>query len=320
MKKRLILFVCSFAAIYVFNFFIPRLMPGDPFAYTSSVSGEDLEGMSQEQLEIMRAYYNLDKPLGQQFKDTLSRNLKGDLGQSIYYKKPVAQVLGERLPWTLYIMFSSLLLSLLLGCGLALWCVRRRKADRFFYPLLSVFGEIPAYLVGILLLFLVAARVSWIPLSGNLTPFMKYDSFSQQLGDILLHSLMPLCAMVLTTLPQFFFTARASFLDIIQKPYILTARSKGLSEGRIRLFYILKNAARPIVARLFLSVGAAIGGTILIENVFSYPGLGRVLREAVLYRDYPMIQGVFLLSAGLTLVSLLIADLINAHSGGRAEQ
>ena len=208
-------------------------------------------------------------------------------------------------------MGGTLALSLVIGVGLALWCVRRRWADRVLYPVLSALAEVPPFLTGVLLLFLVAARVAWIPLSGAYTAFAEYGSIWARLGDILVHSLMPVAALTLVTVPRFFFTARASFLTILEKPYLTHARAKGLKEGRIRTRYILRNAATPIVARLFLSVGGAVGGTILVENVFAYPGLGTVLREAVQYRDYPMLQGVFLLSAVLVLVSLAAADLVN---------
>ena len=313
MRKRILIFIGSFLVIYVFNFFLPRLMPGSPFLYASSVSGEDSTvELSAEQIEMMEAYYGLDKPLWEQFTDTVSRNLRGDLGQSIHYKRPVAEILGERLPWSLLLMGSSLLLSLVIGTGLALLSVRSRRWDRVWYPVQSVLAEIPPFLLGLLLLFFLAAQVGWLPLSGGATPFARYDSWLQQAGDVALHALLPVLALTLVTVPSFYFTARAGFLEILRRPYLLTARAKGLKEGRIRRRYILRNGAAPIVARLFLSVGAAVGGTLLVENVFAYPGLGTVMREAVRYRDYVMIQGVFLLSAAVVLVSLLLADLVNA--------
>ena len=145
------------------------------------------------------------------------------------------------------------------------------------------------------------------------------DGLWQRLGDILVHSLMPVCALTLVTVPKLFFTARASFFTILGRPYLTNARAKGLTAGRIRTAYILRNAATPIVARFFLSVGGAVGGTILVENVFAYPGLGTVLREAVQYRDYPMLQGVFLLSAVLVLLSLAAADVVNRRLDGEEE-
>ena len=273
----------------------------------------------EEQKELLRAYYGLDKPFFPQLRDTIVDNLHGDFGQSIHYKRPVADILLERLPWSLWIMGSTLALSLLLGVALSLLCVRRPWVDRALYPVLSALAEVPPFLTGVLLLFLVAARAAWIPLSGAYTPFAQYDGLWQRLGDILVHSLMPVCALTLVTVPKLFFTARASFFTILGRPYLTNARAKGLTAGRIRTAYILRNAATPIVARFFLSVGGAVGGTILVENVFAYPGLGTVLREAVQYRDYPMLQGVFLLSAVLVLLSLAAADVVNRRLDGEEE-
>ena len=212
MARRILLLLLSCAAIYLLNFFIPRLMPGDPFDYTASGSGEDVAVVyTQEQKELLREYYGLDKPWPQQLVDTVVRNLHGDLGQSIHYKRPVADILLERLPWSLWMMGASLLLSLILGVGLALVCVGTRHGHRILAPALSALAELPPFLTGVLLLFLVAARVAWIPLSGAVTPFAQYSSLWQQLGDILLHSLMPIAALTLVTCPKFFFTAWASF-------------------------------------------------------------------------------------------------------------
>ncbi|MBM6896313.1 ABC transporter permease [Pseudoflavonifractor capillosus] len=312
MVRRIVMLLASCTVIYLLNFFIPRLMPGDPFDYTASGSGQDVSDVyTQEQKELLRAYYGLDQPWLQQLENTLVRNLHGDLGQSIHYKRPVSDILLERLPWSLWMMGCSLVLSLLLGVGLALLCVGTGKGRMVLSPVLSTLAEIPPFLTGVLLLFLVAAQVPWIPLSGAVTPFAQYASLWQRLGDILLHSLMPILALTLVTFPKFFFTAWASFSSVLHQPYMTNAKAKGLRRRRVWIFYLLANSIAPIVARLFLSVGTTVGGTILVENVFAYPGLGTVLREAVTYRDYPMIQGVFLLSALLVLVSLTLADLCN---------
>lgn len=313
MKKRAALFIVSFLVIYIFNFFIPRLMPGDPFVYTSSVAGEDMNvEFSKEQVEEMRSYYGMDKPMGAQFLDTVKKNLAGDLGLSIHYKKPVADVLKERLPWSLSIMGAALAMSLTIGTGLALFGMQRKYFDKAVYKIFSALTEIPAFLIGLLLLFLVASRVSWIPLSGGAVPFARYESFWEKAADLFVHALLPVLSLVIVMTPRFYFTARASFLEVMSKPYLLNARAKGLKERRIRWSYIFKNGMTPVVARFFLSVGTAVGGTLLVENVFAYPGLGIVMREAVRYRDYVMIQGFFLLSATVVLVSLFLADVINA--------
>lgn len=313
MRRKFTVLILSFLVIYLFNFSIPRLMPGDPFEYTSSDSSENTDAeMSAEQKEYMRAYYGMDKPLHEQLLNTIKGNLRGDFGLSIHYKRPAVDVIQERLPWTLFIMGATLLISLVVGVFLALWCIRRPKADRVVFGICSLVTEVPSYLIGVLLLFLVAAKVKWIPLSGAVTAFAKYENTWEWLWDVLVHALMPVTAMCVFTIPKFYFTARASFLSILQKPYLLNARAKGLKERRIRWRYIFVNGITPVLARLFLSVGSTVGATMLIENVFAYPGLGTVMREAVKYRDYVMIQEIFLLSTVMVLLSLFAADLLNS--------
>ena len=320
MKRRGRWLLLSFLVIYLVNFLIPRLMPGDPFSYTSSVSGDDLDtGYSAAQIEQLQAYYRLDQPLALQLLDSTVRALHGDLGESIHYKQPVTAVLAQRLPWSFGLMAVSLALSLALGAALALWAARRPAADRVFYPFFSLLGEVPAFLVGVLLLFLVAAQVDWIPLSGGMTPFARYAGWGDWAWDRLVHALLPVATMVLVQTPAFFFTARACFFSELEKPYLLAARAKGLGEGRIRIFYLLKNSAAALIARFFLSVSTAVGATLLVENVFAYPGIGRALREAVAYRDFPLIQGIFLVSSVLVLFCLFAADRINAGMGGGQE-
>ncbi len=316
MKKRIVLCICTFILIYIINFFIPRLMPGDPFSVGDA--GQATALLTPEQIEEMEAYYGMDKPIGEQFLNTVKNNLSGDFGLSIYYKKPVAQILSERLPWTLLIMGTTLAGSLLFGILLAFISVKKKRIDGALYSIMSALSEIPSFLIGVLLLFLVAANVSWIPLSGNITAFARYTSVWQQIWDIFIHALMPVCAMLVVTTPGFYFVARSSFLSIYQKKYMVNARAKGLSDRRIRWQYLMKNAVLPIAARLFLSVGTCIGATLLIENVFAYPGLGRILRESVKYRDYMLIQGVFLLSTALVLLSSFLSDVLD-HLSKRRE-
>ncbi len=320
MKRKVFMFFGAFLVIYIFNFFIPRLMPGDPFRYSSSVSGEDMTTeYSEAQIEKVREYYGMDKPLPEQFLDTVKNNLHGNFGMSIHYKMPVSSVICSRLPWTLGIMAVTLIISLVCGVVLALVSVRNQKADHILYGFFSALSEIPPFLIGLLFLFLIAAKVDWIPLSGGVTAFAKFDTVSEYIKDLFVHALLPVSALSIVTIPGFYFTSRASFLSVLRKPYLLVGKAKGLSEWRIRIFYILRNTVTPITARLFLSIGTVIGGTLLVENVFAYPGIGTVMREAVRYRDYPMIQGIFLLSAVIVLVSMFLADVLNAGSDRREQ-
>lgn len=311
MGRKVAVLILSFFVIYTFNFFIPRLMPGDPFSHSSAVSGEEMAGLSEKELARLKAYYGLDKPIMTQFITTVKNNLQGDFGQSILYKKSVIEVISARLPWTLYIVFATLIISLISGVVLALICINKPKLDAYIYRAMSLVCEMPSFLIGVLFLFLIAAKVPWIPLAGNLTPFRRYTSAFEFAGDVLLHSFLPILALVVVTTPVFYFTSRSSFKTIINKEYIVNANAKGLSDKTIKYKYILLNAILPIIARFFLNVGSCIGATLLIENVFAYPGLGKILRDAVMYRDFILIQGIFLLSTTFVLVASFISDTIN---------
>lgn len=312
MKKKTVYFVGTFLVIYIINFFIPRLMPGDPFLYMQEIS-ESATSYSEEDLEKLRNYYGLDQSIPEQFVRTFENNLHGEFGQSIYYKQPVSQVISERLPWTMFVMFSTLVFSILVGIILAGISVRFTNIDSILYHFMSIVIEIPAYLIGILILFLIAAQVRWIPLSGAVTPFMEYTSMWEYGKDVLIHGLMPILSLSVITIPGFYFVARTSFLTILERKYIMNGVAKGLGNGRILTHYIMLNAVFPIGAKFFLSVGSAIGGTMLVENVYAYPGLGTVIRLAVRYRDFPLIQGVFLLSTTVVMISSYMSDLINYY-------
>lgn len=312
MKKKTAYFIGTFLVIYIINFFIPRLMPGDPFLYMQEIS-ESASSYTEEQLEELRTYYGLDQPLQKQFLRTVQNNLKGEFGQSIYYKQPVAQVILDRLPWTIFIMFLTLTCSLLSGIVLAGISIRYKRLDHFLYNLMSILTEIPAYLIGILFLFLVAAQVKWIPISGAVTPFKEYLTGWDYIKDVLLHAMMPMASLSVITIPGFYFVVRISFKTVLGKKYMISAKLKGLGKCRVLVSYLLYNAVFPIIAYFFLSVGAAIGGTMLVENVYAYPGLGTVIRLAVRYRDFPLIQGVFLLSTMLVMICSWISDMLNEY-------
>ncbi len=226
-------------------------MPGDPFSHSESTSGNEMEGLSPEEIQRMKAYYGLDKPINEQFVNTVKDNIKGDFGNSILYKKPVVEVISKRFPWTLYIMSLTLIISLLIGVFTALIGIYNPKLNRFIHRLMTSVCEIPPFIVGIILLFLVAAKVEWIPLSGNVTPFKKYINRVDYVKDILIHSLMPISTLVIINTPGFYFTAVSSFKTILNKQYIMNANSKGLSKGRILTKYILLNAILPIIAKFF---------------------------------------------------------------------
>lgn len=309
MKRHYILVALVMLSV---NFFLPRLMPGDPFLYLSVEDGNVSTVFSKEQVDHYKAYYGLDKPLHVQFLNYLVGLSKGDLGYSIYYNTGVTEMIFSRLPWTLFIVVSSLLLSSVIGAVLGaisawLW---GKTSDRVMYLSMIVISEIPAFLLGVLFLFILAAQMRWFPLSGGISVFATFDSPLAKIGDILHHAFLPILTLTLSRVGGFFLLSRSSMLMVLSKDYIRTAKAKGLGKKSVIFRHALKNALPPIVARVFMSLGTSFGGAVLVENVFAYPGVGRLMREAVGNRDYVLIQGIFLVITMMVLLMNWVAELI----------
>lgn len=308
--KKFIEYFIIFFLILTLNFFIPRLMPGDPFTFLSSEEGGVHQTYSQEEIERYKAYYGMDKPLYQQYVDYIQNLTRGNLGYSIYYNDSVISLVIKSAKWTLGITLSSLVISTIIGSilgSLSAW-YRGSVFDKSLYPIMVLLSEIPSFLIAILLLFTLAARSSFFPLSGGITVFGEYDNFFAKLLDVLHHGLLPTLSLILSQLGGFYLLARNSMITVMSKDYMRTAVAKGLSSKKIVLRHGLRNSVLPIITRVFISLGTVLGGAILVENVFNYPGLGRLMREAVLVRDYALIQGIFLIVAFLILTMNLLAD------------
>lgn len=312
MKKKILMYFGIFTLIYSFNFFIFRLMPGDPLDFASSdTNSNSIETSSGSNYKYLEEYYGLDKPIHIQFIDTIKSNISGDFGQSIFYRQSVITLLQEKLPWTLYMVFSSSIISLILGIILAFVGIKYKSLDNVLYTILNMISEVPSFLVGVVLLFTLAVKIDFFPLAGGYTAFKEYETIFGFIFDVIRYSILPIICLVLVNIGDFYLTARASFLQVIDKDYVLTAKAKGLKEHKVLIFYILKNSFPPILNKLFISIGFTLSGSLLVENVFSYPGIGKLLKDAVMQRDYILIQGIFLVSTIFVLISNILADIIN---------
>jgi peptide/nickel transport system permease protein len=321
LPRRMLEYGLTVWVIVTLNFALPRLMPGDPFLYLSADQGDEVARFSQAQQDYYHSQYGLDRPLGIQYAAYLGALLKADLGYSIYYNQNVTVLLLRRLPWTLLLVSAAVVLSTLAGCLLGSLSAhqRGRWGDRWLYPLMIAVSEIPAFLLGLVLLFWLAAAWRLFPLSGAMTHFAMYNSSWEKLLDILRHAALPVLTLTLVRTGGMYLLARNSMAAVLTRDYMRTARAKGLHRLRILARHSLRNAMLPIVTRIFLSLGGLVGGAILVENVFAYPGLGRLMREAVLIHDYPMVQGIFLLVTLSVLSANYLADGIYARLDPRIQ-
>ncbi|MFW5638436.1 MAG: ABC transporter permease [Methanoculleus sp.] len=306
-------FLLTLMILLAINFFLPRMMPGDPFSLTSSdVQGEDIVIMTEAQRAYYMEYYGLDRPLHEQFFIYLKNLAGGDLGKSISNKMAVGDMIRIHLPWTILIVFGATVISTIVGVLLGTLSARNQKkgVDRFMMAGLIAFAEIPSFLLGLILLLIFVVQLRLFPIAGAVTPFADYGSVWSMAGDVAYHAVLPVLTLSLTQLTGVYLLTRNTLITVTTKDYIRTARAKGLGERVVWTRHALRNALLPVVTRTGFMIGALMGGSVLVETVFSYPGLGMTLRSAVIARDYPLIQGILLVIAVSILICNLAVDLI----------
>lgn len=283
-------------------FMFVRLLPGDP-AETILGASESFQP-SAAQIATVRSRLGLDKPLLEQYVTYLTSIAHGDLGTSLTSGRPVALDLGLRLGRTLQIMVPALLLSSLLG--IAIGVIAAQARGRWLDPALSVLGlvgfSVPVFVVGNVLVLVFAVDYGWLPSSG-------YLDIMQDPPHALSYMVMPIVALALGPLAVTMRMTRTTMLDELSLDYVRTARAKGLTERIVLYRHVLRNALLPVLAVIGLQVGAAFSGSIVVEYVFNWPGLGRLLLTSIEGRDYPMIQGAVVLGSVLFILVNLATDL-----------
>lgn len=248
-----------------------------------------------------------------QYKDYILNLLKGNLGYSIYYNRPVVSIIADRILWTLLIVIVSLIISVILGVflgSLSAWC-RNSYLDKICYSVMIVFSQVPSFLVGIFFLFTLETRFKWIPMAGGVSAFVEFDTTFEYIYDILKHAILPVITLSLARIGEFYMLSRNSMITVLSKDYMKTAKAKGLKKSIIIFRHALKNSIIPIVTRICMSLGSILGGAVLVENVFNYPGIGKMMGEAISVRDYVLLQGIFIVITVLVLSMNRLADIIN---------
>jgi peptide/nickel transport system permease protein len=290
------------------NFALPRLAPGGPL---QAIAGESVGLLSEEERANLLAAYGLDQPLPVQFVQYLGQIASGDLGNSFQAARPVSEIVAARLPWTLLLAGSALLISSALGVLLGVVGANRR-GKRTDIGLTSLFGflqSLPSFWIGMVFIAIFATRLGWLPTFGAAS-VVPPDGVLATIADRARHLVMPLTVLVLAGIPSMYLTTRYAMLGVLQEDFIDTAYSKGL-RGRVILFrHALRNALLPVLTVFALHVGFVVSGATIIETVFSYPGVGRMMYEAVLARDYPLLQAGFLMITVSVIFANLVADLL----------
>lgn len=291
------------------NFFLPRALPGDPIATlgnpTSSAYVSDAATRAQ-----LRRYYGLDRPMIDQYGTYLAGLARGDLGVSTQYAAPVGRILTSRLGWTLLLVGSGLGIATLLGVlgGVHSGWRHARRSDRALLGAFLVIDNIPVFFLATVAVAVLAIKLRWLPLSGATTPFADYGPLRHVL-DVADHLVLPAAVMALQFVTLQYLITRAAMVSELGADHMLLGRAKGLPERRLKYRYAARNALLPSVTVLALEAAVAINAAIFVETVFAYPGIGRLMFDSVATRDYPALQGCFLVLTLVVVTFNLLADL-----------
>ena len=284
------------------TFLLLRLLPGDPALAVASTN------MTEDQRAALLTQYGLDQPLPVQYLLYLGQLLQGNLGTSFTQSVPVVDILAERIPWTLLLTATAMVLTVVIGIPLGVIAAARKgglvdKAVQVF----GVTGQslfVPS--VGILLLYLFGLQLGWLPIGGafsqNVFGFEWY-------GSVLTHLILPAVSLTLIQLGSYALTMRATVVDALNEDYTVLARANGLPYRRILWKHALRNALLPATTLIGLQLGFLVGGAVLTETVFAYPGVGRGIYEAVTQLDFPVLQGAFLLLAVTVVAANTLTDI-----------
>jgi peptide/nickel transport system permease protein len=301
--------VPTVAAIIVIDFFLLRLAPGDAADALAAESGS----ATVETMAALRAHFGLDQPVVVQFLAYLENLVHFSLGFSPLYNMPVSRLIAERLPGSLLLMFSALLLALLIGitAGVLMAHFAGRLPDRLLSVTALLFYSIPGFWIGLMLIVVFSVWFGWLPSGGAETIGADLTGFPLIL-DRLRHLILPATSLALFFIAIYARLVRASMLEVRDQDYVRTAVAKGLSSWAVTMRHMLRNALLPLTTVAGMHFGAILGGSVVVETVFSWPGLGRLAFEAVLKRDFTVLLGILLLSSLLVIIVNMLVDLLQA--------
>ena len=294
--RRLLATIPVMAVVALVVFLMLRLTTGDPAAI---IAGDNA---TSQDVAAIRAKLGLDRPIAQQFVIWTARVLRGDFGESFFFKKPVATLIAERIEPTLALATCTIVLAVAMAVPLGVVAAWKRGTwlDRAVMGF-SVLGfSIPVFVIGYLLIYLFAIELAWLPVQG-------YQRFREGFGGFIERLILPSFTLAVIYVALIARITRASVLEVLGADHVRTARAKGLGDAAVLTRHVLRNAAVPIITVIGIGVALLIGGVVVTESVYAIPGLGRLTVDAVLARDYPTVQAVILLfSAVYVLINLLV--------------
>lgn len=302
-----------YAVILIFmvmtvNFFLIHLAPGDPV----TLMLQDYPA-TPEEVQAWKVYFGLDKPVYEQFFIYIMNFLRGDFGRSLKFFRPVTNIILERLPATLLLTVTAFVFATLVGITLGVLSARKPYSlTDNLSTLTSLIGySLPHFFSAMLLILVFSVWLGWFP-TGGMVDLRQDLTGIPRILDILRHLLLPALNFGTWSLAVYVRLTRASMLEVLRKDFVLTAKAKGLRERTVLIRHVLRNALRPIVTQMGVQVGALLAGAVMTETVFGWPGMGRLVYEAVTYRDYSLLMGAFSIAAIMVILGCLLADILYA--------
>lgn len=304
---RLFKSVLVLLAVIVLNFTILRLAPGDPALVLAGEQG----AADAAFVDQIRKDFGLDRSIPEQLGIYIKSLGTLDLGLSFRERRPIATIIGERLPATLLLTLTALILSLSIGIPLGAWAARRPHGmvDVTLTTISTAFFAMPLFWTGLLAIILFSVWLNWLPSYGMVTVGAPLQGFAAVL-DLIKHLTLPAVTLALFYISIYLRITRAAVLDVMGSDYVRTARAIGLPAGRIWREHILRNALLPVITFASLQAGHLIGGSIVIETVFAWPGIGRLAFDALMQRDYNLLLSVFFVSSVVVMAFNFLADVL----------
>jgi peptide/nickel transport system permease protein len=315
-RRTLVQAVPTVIAVVVIDFFLLKLAPGDAADALAAEAGS----ATAETMAALRSHFGLDQPVVVQFVAYIDNLLHASLGFSPLYNMPVSRLIAARLPGSLELMVTALVLALLIGiaAGVLMSAFAGRTLDRVLSVVTLLFYSVPGFWIGLMLIVVFSVWLGWLPSGGAETIGADLTGWAAFI-DRLRHLILPAGSLALFFIAIYARLVRASMLEVRDQDYVRTAAAKGLSRSRITLRHMLWNAVLPLTTVAGMHVGAILGGAVVVETVFSWPGLGRLAFEAVLKRDFSVLLGILLLSSMVVIVVNMLVDLLQAWLDPRIE-
>lgn len=312
--RRIWFYVITIWASLTLNFLLPRLVPGDPAEAVMNSLRNKNANVDPEMLQALEIQFGVSHaPLWQQYLQYLNNLFHGNLGVSIsYYPLPVTTIIAQRMPWTLGLGIATLVIGFLLGTLLGAFNAWKHDTafDTIISPLMMLISGIPFFWIALLALYFFSYILNLFPLNGGYDPDIPHGFNPDFILSILQHSLLPAVTLVFTSLAGWMLTMRNTMILTLSEDYVLMAQAKGLSDRKVMLAYAARNAVLPSVTGFALSLGFIVSGQLLVETVFSYPGIGYSLVQAVNNKDYALMQGLFLIITLAVLGANFLADML----------